>query len=64
MALNREQIEHFEHWWEDEARPWKNHSRSRKKAKNSMSRYMRRRPIEEDDEGYKSNRKPTKGWEY
>lgn len=32
--------------------------------KNQMNRFMRRKPIEDDDVGYKSNSKPTKGWEY
>ena len=57
MALSREQIEHFEHWWEDEERPWKKYSRSKKKTKKSMNRYMRRKLIEEDDIEYKSNKK-------
>lgn len=32
--------------------------------KNQMNRFMRRKPIEDDEVGCKSNRKPIKGWEY
>ena len=32
--------------------------------KKQMNRFMRRKPIEEDEVGCKSNSKPTKGWEY
>lgn len=32
--------------------------------KRQMNKFMRRKPIQEDDKGYKSNRKPLKGWEY
>ena len=32
--------------------------------KNQMNRFMRRKPIEEDEVGGKSNRKPVKGWEF
>ena len=32
--------------------------------KRQMNKFMRRRKIEEDDKGYKSNRKPIKGWEF
>ena len=32
--------------------------------KKQMNRFMRRKPIEGDDVGCKSNSKPTKGWEY
>ena len=32
--------------------------------KNQMNRFMRRKHIEEDEIGGKSNRKPTKGWEF
>lgn len=43
-----------------------NHRRAgtHKWMKNQMNRFMRRKPIEDDDVGYKSNSKPTKGWEY
>lgn len=32
--------------------------------KKQMNRFMRRKPIEEDEVGGKSNSKPTKGWEF
>lgn len=32
--------------------------------KNQMNRFIRRQPIDEDDKGCKTNRKPTEGWEY
>lgn len=32
--------------------------------KNQMNRFMRRKPIEEDEVGCKTNRKPIKGWEF
>lgn len=32
--------------------------------KRQMNKFMRRKPIEEDEVGYKSSQKPTKGWEY
>ena len=32
--------------------------------KKQMNRFMRRKSIEEDDVGSKSNKKPTKGWEF
>lgn len=32
--------------------------------KNQINRFMRRKPIEEDDKGIKTNRKPTSGWEF
>lgn len=32
--------------------------------KRQMNKFMRRKPIEEDEVGYKSSKKPTKGWEY
>lgn len=32
--------------------------------KRQMNKLMRRKPIEEDEVGYKSSKKPTKGWEY
>jgi hypothetical protein len=32
--------------------------------KNQMNRFMRRKPIEDDEVGGKSNRKPIKGWEF
>jgi hypothetical protein len=32
--------------------------------KNQMNRFLRRKPISEDEKGYKTNRKPVKGWEY
>ena len=32
--------------------------------KKQMNRFIRRKPIEEDEVGSKSNRKPTKGWEF
>ena len=32
--------------------------------KNQMNRFMRRKLIEDDEVGCKSNSKPTKGWEF
>ena len=32
--------------------------------KNQMNRFIRRQPIDEDDKGCKTNRKPNKGWEF
>lgn len=39
-------------------------SKEKKWLKNQMNRYIRRLPIEPDDKGYKTARKPTIGWEY
>ena len=36
----------------------------RKWMKRQMNKFMRRKPIEEDDKGHKSNRKHTHGWEF
>ncbi len=63
MSLIREKIEHLEHWW-GKNKPWKNFSYSRKYLKNQMNRYLRRKPIEEDEVGGKRGRKPYRGWEY
>lgn len=32
--------------------------------KNQMNRFLRRKPVNDDERGYKTNRKPVKGWEY
>ena len=67
MSGIREQIEHFEHWWSKNSdTPWKNYSRSRKKLKKWMNRFIRRngKVISEDETGFKVGRKPTSGWEY
>lgn len=32
--------------------------------KRQMNKFIRRKPIEDDEVGYKTNKKPTKGWEY
>lgn len=32
--------------------------------KRQMNKFIRRKPIEEDEIGLKTNKKPTKGWEY
>lgn len=66
MATVRDQIEHLEHEWVDEEKPWKTYSRSRSWLKKQMNRFMRRKnkEIQDDDIGYKSNKKPVKGWEY
>ena len=66
MATQKDQIEHLEYNWIDEEKPWKKYSRSRKYLKRQMSKYIRRmnKNIEEDEIGFKSNRKPTVGWEY
>lgn len=36
----------------------------RKWMKQQMNKFMRRRPIEEDEKGMKTNRKPTRRWEF
>lgn len=41
----------------------KSRSGHHKWMKNQMNRFIRRKPIEEDEQGYKSNKKPTKRWE-
>lgn len=40
------------------------HSGIHKWMKNQMNRFIRRQDITDDDQGYKTNRKPTKWWEY
>lgn len=42
----------------------KDHLRLRRKMKRWMNKYIRRQPIEYDEVGRKTNRKPTKEWEY
>ena len=66
MSLSREQIEHFEHWWENKGKPWKNHSYSRKWLKKQVNKFIRikNKHIEEDDIGCKKGRKPLCGFEY
>ena len=32
--------------------------------KNQINRFIRRKPIEDDEVSIKTSRKPTKGWEY
>lgn len=56
MSTSKEQIE----------RPWIDHHKSRRWLKQQMNRFIRRRgkKISDDEVGYKTNRKPTKGWEY
>ena len=70
MALSREQIEHLE-WklrnlYSFNAKPWKKYSHSRKWLKRQMNRFVRRnnKNINQDDIGYKTNRKPMRGYEY
>ena len=67
MATIKDQIEHLEHKWAEESdTPWKNWSSSRKWLKRSINRLMRRnnKSIDPDEQGMKTNRKPTKGWEW
>lgn len=74
MSLDREQIEHLEHKWEEDSKKekdvesgwWRKLSKSRKYLKNQMNRYIRRqtKKIDEDDVGGKVGRKPCSGWEY
>jgi hypothetical protein len=59
MSLYKEKIEKF--WYEDKLISVK--SGLHKWMKRQMNKFMRRKPILEDEVGYKSNRKPTKGWE-
>ena len=56
MATARDQIEH----------PFATPRKSRRWLKQQMNRFIRRRgkKISDDEVGYKSNRKPTKEWEY
>ena len=60
MATNRLKIE------KGELRKLFAHPRSRfhKWMKRQMNKFMRRMKIDDDDKGYKSNRKPIKGWEF
>lgn len=55
MALNTEKLER---------KSTMNNTKVRKWIKNQMNRYIRRQPVSVDDIGYKTNRKPTHGWEY
>lgn len=67
MALAREQIEHLEHYWEqDSEKPWKKLSKSRRWMKKQMNKYIRLKgkKIEDDEVGGKIGRKPLYGWEY
>lgn len=67
MALRKEQIEHLEHYWKDNERPWKNFSRSRKYMKKQVNKYIRlqgKKNIDENTTGGKKGRKPLYGWEY
>ena len=60
-------VEHLEHKRAEESdTPWKNWSSSRKWLKRSINRLMRRnnKSIDPDEQGMKTNRKPTKGWEW
>lgn len=56
MATSKEQIEH----------PWIDKHKSRRWLKKQMNRFIRRKgkKITDDEVGCKTNRKPTKGWEY
>lgn len=64
MAVNLDKIVHLEHAWEEGT--WKKFSFSRKWRKRQMNRYIRRnnKDIDEDETGYKTSRKPYKGWEW
>lgn len=66
MALYRQQIEHLEHFWKNEEKPWKNYSHSRRYLKKQMNKFIRlvSKKIDEDDVGSKIGKKPFKGWEY
>ena len=74
MALERQQIEHLEHYFQEkdkkekspETKWWKNLSKSRRYLKKQMNKYIRRqnKKIEEDEVSIKTNKKPCKGWEY
>lgn len=67
MATCRDQIEHLEHWWKDEEKPWKDYSHSRRWLKKQMNRFIRRqnKKIKNGDISYvESRRKPYLGWEY
>ena len=58
MSLYKEKIEKF--WCK---RRISAKSGVHKWMKRQMNKFMRRKPILEDEVEYKSNRKPTKGWE-
>ncbi len=60
MATNRLKIE------KGELRKLFAHPRSRfhKWMKRQMNKYIRRQPIDDDDIGLKTNRKPTRGYEF
>lgn len=69
MALNREQIEHFEYWWKKSGEmdnPWRRLSKSRKWLKKQVNKYIRLKGkhIEDDEIGGKIGKKPLCGWEY
>lgn len=67
MSLNREQIEHLEHFWaKDTSKPWKNYSYSRKWLKRQMNKFIRlqTKKINEDSLGGKIGQKPMSGWKY
>ena len=65
MATSREQIEHPK-WMQNEDKTCKRLFKSSKYLKKQMNRFMRRKHknIDEDEQGTKTARKPTKGWEY
>ena len=65
MATDREQIEHPK-WMHDEEKPWRRLFKSNKWLKKQMTKLIRRKSknIEADEHGYKTKRKPTKGWEH
>ena len=65
MATCRDQIEHPK-WMHDKEKPWKKPFKSSKWLKRQINKFMRRKSknIEEDEQGIKTNRKPTEGWEY
>lgn len=42
----------------------RNWAKHRRKLKKWMNKYIRRQPIDEDDHGTKTVRKPTKYWDF
>lgn len=60
MSLYKEQIEKFP----IKQMIGKSKAGVHKWMKRQMNKFIRRKPIEDDEIGSKTNRKPTVGWEY
>ena len=71
MACTKDKIEknHWSWWWKNNKnnpKPWQQDSKGNSWLKKQMNKYFRRlnKNIEEDEKGIKTNRKPTRGYEY